>query len=174
MSEAHHPAYRIEPLHASHSRVNFRCGVAELDEYLRDQADQDARRKVAAPFVLIDPAGVVAGYYTLSAYAVYLRELHEDVAKRLPRYPLLPATLLGRLAVDQEHKGRNLGRILLMDALHRSWKNTSEVASRGVVVEACDEATRSFYIHHEFRELGEHPNQLFIAMATLDKAFKDL
>lgn len=40
-------------------------------------------------------------------------------------------TLLGRFAIHQEYQGQKLARFLLMDALHRSWKNTSEVASVG-------------------------------------------
>ena len=58
-----------------------------------------------------------------------------------------------------------------MDALHRSWRNTSQIASVGVVVEALDEAARSFYLHHEFVPLQDHPNKLFLAMTTIEKAF---
>ena len=58
-----------------------------------------------------------------------------------------------------------------MDALYRSLKNTTEVASVGVVAEAYDEAARKFYLHHEFISLAEHPQKLFIAMATIEKAF---
>jgi len=98
--------------------------------------------------------------------------LPQAIAKKLPRYPLLPATLLGRLAIGSSHRGKNLGRLLLMDALYRSWRNTSEVASVGVVVEALDQTARTFYIHHEFSQLQDHPDKLFIAMATVKKAFK--
>lgn len=111
-------------------------------------------------------------YYTLSAYSVRLGELPEAIAKNLPRYPYLPATLLGRLAVSIACRGQHLGGFLLMDALYRSRKNTSEVASIGVVVEALDENARAFYIHHEFRSLKDHPDKLFIAMSTIEKAFK--
>ena len=163
--------YHIEHLQPSHDRAAFHCGVPELDSYLRNQASQDARRKVAAPFVMLDRSGVIVGYYTLSAYAVLLRELPHAAAKRLPRYPRLPATLLGRLAVGAEHRGRNLGRLLLMDALHRSWTNTAEVASIGVVVEAYDESAKAFYLHHEFLPLLDHPNKLFLAMTAIEKAF---
>jgi hypothetical protein len=76
------------------------------------------------------------------------------------------------LAIGGSRQGQNLGRFLLMDALHRSWRNTSQVASVGVVVEALDEAACAFYLHHEFAQLQDHPNRLFIAMATLEKAFK--
>ena len=172
MSDQPYPSYRIESLKASHDRAAFRCGVPELDNYLHRQAGQDARKKVAAPFVMLDQKGLIAGYYTLSAYSVRLRELPQSVAKKLPRYPLLPATLVGRLAVSTEHRGRNLGRLLLMDALHRSWKNTAEVASVGVVVEALGDSARAFYRRHEFIPLVDHPNKLFLAMATIEKAFE--
>jgi hypothetical protein len=48
---------------------------------------------------------------------------------------------LGRFAVS---------RILLMDAWFRSWKNTTEAASVGVVAGAYNESVRDFYLHHEF------------------------
>jgi predicted GNAT family N-acyltransferase len=162
--------YSIEPLGA-HDRLSFSCGVLELDHYLHVQAGQDAKRKVAAPFVLVDANGNVAGYYTLSAYAIRLSDLPPDVARRFPKYPLIPATLLGRFAVGQAHQGQKLGRFLLMDALFRSWKNTAEVASVGVVAEAYNDAVRDFYLRHEFVPLLDHPRKLFISMRTIQKAF---
>ena len=163
--------YSFEPL-ADHDRAAFTCGSEELDRYLRQQASQDAKRKVAAPFVMVDSTGRIVGYYTLSAYGIRSAELPAAIAKKLPKYPLIPATLLGRLAVSREHQGRKLGRLLLMDALYRSWKNTEEVASAGVVAEAIDEAAQRFYLHHEFISLADHPRKLFIAMATIQKAFR--
>ena len=164
--------YRIEPLNANHDRTAFQSGVPELDRYLHHQAGQDARRKVAAPFVMLDAGGLITGYYTLSAYAIRLIDLPEKVMTRLPRYPLLPATLLGRLAVDSSCRGRGLGGHLLVDALFRSWRNTSEVASVGVVVEALDDRARTFYLHHQFLPMRDHPNRLFLAMTTIERAFR--
>lgn len=162
--------YSFEPL-ADHDRTAFTCGLAELDDYLRQQASQDAKRKVAAPFVMVDEGRRILGYYTLSAYGIRVAELPPEIAKKLPKYPLIPATLLGRLAVSREHQGLKLGNLLLMDALHRSWKNSAQVASVGVVAEAIDETARKFYVHHEFVPLIEHPRKLFIAMSTIQKAF---
>ena len=164
------PSYSFEPL-TDHDRASFSCGVFELDEYLRLQANQDAKRKIAAPFVLVDATRNILGYYTLSAYGIRLDELPPEIARKLPRYPLIPATLLGRLAVSREHQGQKLGTLLLMDALDRSWKNSSQVASVGAVAEAIDEAARRFYLHHEFTALAEHPRKLFLAMKTIQKAF---
>jgi GNAT superfamily N-acetyltransferase len=164
--------FRIEPLDTSHDRTAFCAGVATLDEYLHRQAGQDARRRVAATFVLVDAKGSILGYYTLSAYGIKLGALPNEVAKRLPRYPLIPATLLGRLAVSKDRRGQGLGRLLLMDALHRSWRSTKEVASVGVVVEALDETARAFYAHHEFIPLLDHDSRLFLPMAIIEKAFR--
>lgn len=165
-------SYRVEPLGSSHDRTAFHSGVPELDRYLHQQASQDVRRKVAAPFVMVDGDGGILGYYTLSAYAIQLAELPESIARQLPRYPLLPATVLGRLAIASSWQGRHLGRLLLMDALHRSRRATSEVASVGIVVEALGKTARSFYLHHEFVPLQDHQDKLFLAMAAIEKAFQ--
>ena len=164
------PLYSVEALSA-HERLSFSCGVPGLDHYLLVQAGQDAKRKVAAPFVMVDPSRNVVGYYTLSSYTIRSSELPPEIARKLPKYPLIPATLLGRFAVSAAHQGQKLGRILLMDALFRSLRNTAEVASVGVVAEAYNEAVRDFYLHHEFIPLLEHPRKLFIAMDTIRKAF---
>ena len=84
---------------------------------------------------------------------------------------MLPATLLGRLAVSERHRGQKLGRLLLMDALWRSWINTPQVASVGVVAEAYDDSARDFYLHHEFSPIADQPRKLFIAMKAIEKAF---
>ncbi|MGC1279105.1 MAG: GNAT family N-acetyltransferase, partial [Xanthobacteraceae bacterium] len=109
---------RVEALGPQHDRGSFVSGAEALDRYLRSQAGQDARKNMAAPFVLVLPDSAIGGYYTLSATGVKLAEFPADVTRKLPRYPLVPATLLGRLAVDRNYQGRGYGRFLLADALH--------------------------------------------------------
>ena len=155
---------RIEPLARAHARADFNSGAEELDGYLRDQAGQDIRRRVAAVFVAID-ANRVVGYYTLSAAAIELADLPEDLAHRLPRYPHVPATLLGRLAIDNSWQGKGLGERLLIDALMRSLR--SAIASYAVVVDARDEAAASFYSRYGFQALGRSGRRLFLPMATV-------
>ncbi len=163
--------YLIEPL-LKHDRAAFCCGVEPLDRYFRQQAKQDARKYVAAPFVLVEKhSGIVAGYYTLSATSINTGELPIEIAKKLPKYPLLPATLLGRLAVDRNYRGKKLGEMLLMDALYRSLQN--EIASTSVVVEAKDDLARSFYEHYNFIRFPNHPWRLFLPMTVIAELFKD-
>src|ERR1700691_4402992 len=104
------PAFRIEPLGDAHDRTGFHCGEEALDRYFQTQATQDIRRRVANCFVAVDAAsGQVAAYYTMAAASVPLVDLPPEEAKRLPRYPTLPAVRIGRLAVDQRYQCRGLG-----------------------------------------------------------------
>ena len=125
---------------------------------------------MAAPFVLVLPDGAIAGYYTLSATGVKLTELPADVTRKLPKYPLIPATLLGRLAVDKTHQGRGYGRFLLADALLRAVR--SEIASFEIIVDAKDEAARRFYERESFLPLPDQPLRLFRSMADIAKLFE--
>jgi GNAT superfamily N-acetyltransferase len=161
--------WRIEALGPQHDRKSFASGVEPLDRYLQMQAGQDARKNLAAPFVLAAPDGTIAGYYTLSSTAVLLTGLPEDLARKLPRYPLIPATLLGRLAVDMRHQGQGHGRFLLADALRRAAR--SEIASFAVIVDAKNAAAQRFYERESFVPLPGHARQLFLPMAKIAALF---
>jgi predicted GNAT family N-acyltransferase len=143
-----------------------------LDRYLREQARQDADKRVAAPFVLVTPPMQrVLGYYTLSASVVEVADLPPEVAKRLPRYPQLPVTLLGRLAVDRTLQGQGAGAFLLMDALSRCASAADEFAAMAVVVDAKDEAAAAFYRHFGFIALQQQPRRWFLPMKTVATLF---
>ena len=165
--------YRIEPLGKQHDRSGFQCGTEALDRYLKQQARQDAEKYVAAPFVLLaPPAPGVLGYYTLSAAMVDVSDIAPDLAKSLPRFPQLPVTLIGRLAVDVSLHGQGRGAFLLMDALHRSWQRATEIAAMAVVVDAKDEAAAAFYQHFDFTALQRDPRRLYLSMKKVAALFR--
>ncbi len=170
MGEFAEDSLRVEVLGPQHDRASFESGVEPLDRYFRTQAGQDARKNMAAPFVLVLPDGAVAGYYTLSSTAVNVGDWPAQTVRKLPRYPLIPATLLGRLAVDRRNQGNGHGRFLLADALFRSVQ--SEIASFAVVVEAKDESARRFYERESFLPFPDQPLKLFRPMADLTELFK--
>lgn len=164
-------AFSIEPLAKKHKRAAFSCGNKPLDRYLKTQASQEARRHVAAPFVLVMPDNQVIGYYTLSAFSIKLPQLPPAQIRKLPKYPTVPVTLLGRLAVDKNHRGLGLGEFLLMDALHRSAAATADVASYAVVVAAKNDFAVAFYKNHGFVQFPDHPHRLFLPMNVIKKLF---
>lgn len=165
--------YRVDPIGKTHDRTIFSCGTAALDRYLQQQARQDAEKSVAAPFVLTaPPEPQVLGYYTLSASLVNVSELPEALTKKLPRYPQLPVTLLGRLAVDDSMKGKGRGQFLLMDAMHRSLQAAANIAAMALVVDAKDDAAKAFYRHYGFIALQQQPGRLFLSMTTVAGLFE--
>ena len=165
--------YRIEPRGKGHDRKSFVCGSEPLDRYLKQQASQDAEKRVAAAFVLIEPPSKrVLGYYTLSASIIAADQLPPELARKLPRYPRLPVTLLGRLAVDQGQRSKGRGELLLIDALHRSLEAASEIGAIAVVVDAKDAAAEAFYEHFDFTRLQQQPSRLFLPMKTVAALFR--
>jgi GNAT superfamily N-acetyltransferase len=162
-------APRVEPLDAGHDRSSFACGKDTLDRYFQTQITEDARRRLAAPFVMIMPDGRLGGFYTLSSASVRLTDLPAAAARRLPRYPTIPATLIGRLAVDRRYHGQGWGSFLLLDALYRCAR--SDIASFAVVVDAIDDEARAFYLHQSFLALPDQPRRLFRRMSDIAALF---
>ena len=160
--------FRIEHLDpAKHRREDFHCESAELTAFLQQRARKEMEARASACFVLVpenDP-GRIAGYYTLSQTSVTVAKLPAEMAKRLPRYPDLGATLIGRLARDLAWKGQDVGELLLLDALRRSVRQSEEVAAVVVVTDPGDAKARAFYERFGFRALDE--SRLFIPMREL-------
>jgi predicted GNAT family N-acyltransferase len=130
--------------------------------------------RASACFVLVpddDPSRVV-GFYTLSAASISLAKLPPELITQLPKYPNLPATLLGRLARDQEFRGAALGDLLLVSALRRALGTTSSVGSVAVVTDPKNAIVEDFYGKHGFRHLGGG-HRMFLTMkeiaASLEK-----
>ncbi len=163
---------QIAPLGSHHDRAGFSCGIVALDEYLKKRANQDARKRVAAPFVLTIAGSTEAiGYYTLSAISLLLNDLPRDITRKLPQYPAVPATLLGRLAVDSRYHGMGLGEHLLMNALHRSLAHSGDIASFAVVVDAIDKEAERFYARYEFQPFPDQADHLFLPMRKIAQLF---
>lgn len=162
----------IAPLKKTHERKTFDCGNDRLNAYLREQARQDAEKRVAAPFVFAQAdSPVVLGFYTLSSSIIPVAELPPDLMKQLPRYGQLPVTLLGRLAVDHSVSGQGLGEFLLVNALHRSLQSSQQIAAMAVIVEAKDQRAESFYRHFDFQPFQQTPLRLFLPMGQIAKLF---
>ncbi len=165
-------SHKIEPLGKKHDRVVFSCGNDALNTYLKKRASQDAKKKIATTFVMTDnQARAVIGYYTLSATSILLADLPDETAGKLPKYPHVPATLLGRLAIDSRYQGKGFGEILIIDALRRALLATTEIASYAVVVDAINERARSFYEHYEFCAFPDRKLRLFLPMKTIADLF---
>jgi predicted GNAT family N-acyltransferase len=166
------PEFQVQPLGTYHDRAGFSCGVEPLDNYLKRQARQDVKKHVAVVFVLSPDGRIIAGFYTLSQYSVDLGTVPQDITRTHPKYPIVPATLIGRLAVSAVFRGQGLGELLLMDALQRSLTLSRQVASAAVIVDAKDDQAMRFYRKYGFLELPHVAGRLFLPMTTIEQLFR--
>lgn len=162
--------FRIEPLSAAHDRSGFVCGADALDRYFREQASQDVKRRIASCFVAVSvDTKEAAGFYTLAAASVALSNLAPELIKKLPRYPVVPAALLGRLAIAQRYQGKGLGGVLLSDAILRVAR--VELGVFALLVDAKDDAAQRFYEHYGFTVLSGAERRLCLPIALALRQF---
>tara|TARA_B100001248_G_scaffold262669_1_gene260626 strand:- start:16986 stop:17504 length:519 start_codon:yes stop_codon:yes gene_type:complete len=158
----------IELLNKEHKRELFSCGVDALDIYLKQYARQNLKKHIAGTFVHALPDGTILGYYSLSAFAIDLHKAPAALLKGFPDYESVPATLLGRLAVDKQFKGKGVGGALLVDALSRSFSASKVVGSMAVVVDAKDEQAVAFYSHYGFSTFLGDESRLYLSMKQIE------
>lgn len=172
MGEAkENPKFFFEPLGPSHDRAAFSCEEPVLENYLKAQARQDARKKLAAVFIMTVDGKNIAGFYTVSQYSILSAEIPEEIARKLTRHDHIPATLIGRLARHTAHRGTGVGDLLLADALRRCLAISTHAASWAVIVDAKSASGTAFYKKWGFQPFPSHPLKLFLPTATIEKMF---
>ena len=161
------------PLEKKHERKQFDCGNEELNNYLQRYARQNDKLGINKTFVAIEPDTpvVVDGYYTISSSAIDFQSLPEENKRKLPAYPV-PAALIGRLAVDISCQGEGLGTELLVDALLRIVRASSQIGIYVVRVDAIDEKAKQFYLKHEFIPFEDSLLSLFLPIKTIKREFE--
>jgi len=163
--------FRIVPLD-KRDRSSFNCGVVALNGYFRQRVSQDVRRSVTTCFIATEIAtDTIAGYYTLSAGSVVLTDLPEMILKKLPRYPVVPVAVIGRLAVDTNFQGRGLGSALLFDAMERAIQ--TELGVWAIVVDAKDDSAVRFYEQYGFQCIASDSQRLFLPLSEKHRLLTD-
>ena len=150
---------------ASHDRSAFSSGNERIDRYFRETVSQDIKRRYAACYVLIErESDRLAGFYTLSSHSIPLIDLAPETIKKLPRYPSVPAVLIGWLGRDLSFRGQDVGALLLFDAIARLAASPAGV--HAICADAIDEGAASFYRKHQFMAFASRPLGFFLPMKT--------
>ena len=160
--------FAIEALTKAHQRKTFSCGNERIDRYFRETVTQDMKRRYATCFVARElETDRIAGFYTLSSSNVPLTAVPEPLAGRLPRYPTVPAVLIGWLGRDQSYAGLGLGEALLFDAI----KTVAEapIGAHAIFADAIDEKAAAFYAAFGFAALIGRPNTLYLPVTTAQR-----
>ena len=159
----------MTPFHSEalgrHTRSSFSSGNARIDDYFRHAVSQDIKRGYCACHVLVERStSRIAGFYTLSSHSIPLTELAQDLARKLPRYPSVPAVLIGWLGRDLAWRGRQIGPLLLADAIVRI--AAAPIGVHALCADAIDDAAAAFYMAHQFRPFNSRPQSLYLPMKT--------
>jgi len=158
----------FELLNSQHDRSKFDCGNEMLNNYLKFQASQDMKRKLAVCFVYLEAnKKKIIGYYTLSNTSIPLDFFSDSIKKKLPSsYLSIPTTLLGRLAIDKNCQGKGEGEKVLIHALKKCYETSQQIASFAVVVDPIDINAEIFYQKYDFIKLPDS-QKMFLPMKII-------
>ena len=166
-----------EPLNTTlHDRNAFDCGIEELNAFLKQHANQNQSKHISKTYVAVvaisaDDRKKIYGYYTLSAGHIQCDQLPDAIKSTLPRYPI-PIARIGRLAVDKDYQGQGIGGFLLHNAFNNILNIADKMGVYAIVVDAKNNAAKSFYKNYGFTELQNATLTLFLPTSTIKSAIK--
>lgn len=151
-----------------HDLRDFDCGVPALNDWLRQRALKNESR-FSRTYVVCEGRRVVA-YFCISAGAVERAAAPGRLRRNAP--DTIPVSVIGRLAVSQEHAGKGLGADMLSDALRRIAVASQSIGIGAVMIQAKDETVKRFYLRcAEFIEYPADSRTLFLPIETVIAAF---
>ncbi len=152
-------------------RDTFDCGKESLNNYIQKNITRDVKNGSCPCFVVKNAFDEVIGYYTLSTESIPKDDAPLQFQKKI-RYQYIPTILLGRLAVDKNHFGKGLGKLLLVNSLKRSLEvATHHIGAVAVVVDPIDNEAQEFYAKYGFILLPDS-GKMFLSMKTIANAFE--
>lgn len=162
--------FAVQPLAAHHDREQFSCGQDELDRFIRQLARKQNANDSTRVHVYANDSGEIAGYYTLSALTLELDGLPPALQRGRSQYLPVPATLLGRLAIDRRYSGKRLGTLLLSNAMRTAFEASRTVASAFLVIDAKPSAL-DWYLRQpiEFDRMPGDALRLLIPMSAIGR-----
>ncbi|ANL30765.1 GCN5-related N-acetyltransferase protein (plasmid) [Rhizobium phaseoli] len=160
---------RPAPLADHHELAEFSSGVAELDEWLCRRARANQASGASRTFVVCEGNRVIA-YYALASGAVRQPEAPGRFRRNMP--DPIPVAVLGRLAIDQSHQGRGIGRALVRDAGLRLVNAAEILGIRGLLVHAISDDARAFYEAVGFLPSPSDRMMLMVGLHDLNSALR--
>jgi len=159
-------------LRSDHVLTGFQSRSAEQTQWLQRQAHGSHSGGFTRTFVVVPPGTKdVVAYYAWTMGGLGFEAAPERAAAGGGRHPV-PVALLARLAVDQRHEGRGLGRAMLRDVVARTLDVGTRIGCRGLMVHCENEGSRDFYLRHlpSFEPSPSDPMHLVLLMKDLRRA----
>ncbi len=155
------------------NRNDFDCGNDSLNEFIKTKASQYEKNNYTKIYLAIEEKNkLFGGYYSLSASSVILSVFPESTSKSMPKHSKVPVALLGKLAVNKEFQGQKLGSFLLIDAMDKIKRLSSDIGVFAIEVDAIDNVAKSFYTHFGFESLLDDKNHMYLTIKKIKRLFK--
>ena len=160
---------QVLPLTGSYDRQSFDCGRSELNDWLRQVANQHQKKGLSKTFVAVreEEPTCICAYYALTLSELDSLHLPEAWRKKMPRRA--PGVRLGRLAVDIRYQSKHLGELMLMDVLTRAQRIHREAGGIGLFVDAIDEQAAAFYRRYGFESAPDQSLLLFLPVQVISR-----
>lgn len=160
--ELHRPA----ALERRHDRTRFDCGNPALNDYLRRTALSSQRSDFARTWVITDTTDRVVAYMTLAMTGV---DRGAAPALAAGASAVVPAVLIGRLAVDRSVARRGVGTQLALHGIRFAVAARGTIGCKAVVVDALDRTARTWWQGLGFRPFdASDPDCLSLYLTTKD------
>lgn len=163
----------IEVLAKAHQRVEFDCGVDELNFFLQRIARQHIQKGISKTFVLVNtdkPTEIIA-YMTLVVCEMFADDIPHQWQKKYPTR--IPAAKLARLAVSLPYQRKGHGETLLMAAIQKTLNAANNIGLAGLFVDAKDNKAKNYYNQFGFISMPDQLDHLFLPLSSLVKLMDD-
>ncbi len=156
------------PITGTHDVTSFDCTDTTLNDWLQRRALKNEDNGASRTFVVCNDNTVI-GYYALAVGAIAREETSGKIRRNMP--DPIPVMVLGRLAVDANWQGKQLGAGLLKDAIQRTLIVAEQAGIRALLVHALSNNAKRFYQRWGFYESPTNDRTLMIMLDAARKAF---
>lgn len=161
---------QITQLNKIHDRKSFDCGNEAINRYLKQQANQSAKKHYSQTHVLTDgvkPTNII-GFYTLTS--CFLKgEIQKLIQTKSPFD--LCGIKLARMGVDIKHQKQNHAQYLIFDALKKAYQVNQSMGIQGLFLDAKNDDLVRFYQHCGFELIPDANRVMWIPMGVIAQLF---
>lgn len=161
---------KITSLQRDHDLSRFCCGENSIDKYICKRAVNHHFSNKDRIFCATRAGSTsVLGVYSMSIKS-HDKDALTDTEKTTITGPYFSAVYIGSLAVLRHYQGLGLGRLLLIDALKRSYEISRNAALLAVALRSIDDRSTKLYQRYGFgkRDDGVTPLMILPVLSLID------
>jgi len=158
--------FQITPLNKQHNRNQFDCGYSEINTYLKQQANQSAKKSYTKTHVLVDDStpDQIIGFYTLSSCFIK-SELQELININAP-YDLCGINL-ARMGIDKKHQHQSNAQYLIIDAVEKTYQVNKKMGVQGLFLDAKNDSLVKYYEKYGFECIENTDRKMWLPIGVI-------